>query len=98
MLNEHLLRQWSAVNQGRAPEVNPEVVELGRKLRLQGVLDNPYGIPAGEPAKPASDTFRVKILRGLAAFAITLALFGAGIGALVAPAPALAVAPHMIFE
>ena len=98
MLNEELLRQWSAVQHGQAPDVNPEIVELSHALRRQGVLADPYAIPSGETAGADDAALRRKVLNGLAAVAITISLFAGGVAAMVAPAPALAMAPRMILE
>jgi len=98
MLNEQLLKQWSAVHQGQAPEVNPEIVELSHTLSRQGVLPDPYATPSGETPDRRNATVRRKLLNGLAAIAITISLFAGGVAALVAPAPALATPAHMILE
>ena len=98
MLKEQLVRQWNAVHEGYAADVDAELIALSHRLHRQGVLADPYLIPGDEQPPSHGGEIRRRVLRGLAAVLITALLFAGAIGALVAPTPALAIPAHMILQ
>jgi hypothetical protein len=92
MLDNQVLDPFSGVHEELATAFDGPYERI---FARQAAKANPLEIPAGE-ARPAAHDQRTSLLSGLAAVAITVALFAAGIAAVIAPAPALAVPAHTI--
>jgi len=92
MLDNQVLDPFSGVHEELATAFDGP---YDRIYARQQPKANPLAIPAGD-ARPAELERRNSLLSGLAAVAITVALFAGGIAAVVAPAPGLAVPAHTI--
>jgi hypothetical protein len=96
MLHQTILRQGTEAHEHFSADIEQLLAEARAKLSRRDAIDNPYGIPADEPASSPGDAVRLGVLRVLAAVLITFALFGGGVAAMVAPTPAVAMPAHAI--